>query len=119
NVFGRDRLNMLDAVTRVGRVICRGGVLISIQCKPDRLGSYGVRENLQPPAVQLSDRLLVFLRFPEKLSALTGIVAVWREHGGSVRLDHTIKHGLYHTTRDPIIMIGAARLVDLLKRAWS
>ena len=57
--------------------------------------------------------MLVFRRLPEHLSGLLRIVTVRGKHGGSVRLDHAVKHSLDYSAGNPIIVIGTARLLDL------
>ena len=41
------------------------------------------------------------------------------KHGGGVRLDHAVEHGFHYAAGNPIVVISAARLLDLVDRIRS
>ena len=106
---------MLDAGPSVVRMVGSCRFLVRIQSCSHRLFSDRVREDLQPPPIQFHDCSFVLRRRPEHLPDLTGIVAIRREHRGSMCFHDAIQHGFDHAAGDPVIVIRLPRLLDLLE----
>src|SRR5207245_11466046 len=72
----------------------------------------GMREDLESPPVQFSNRALVFVGLPEQFPTLAGIIAVGRKHGCGMCLNNAVQHGLYRPARNPVIVISSSSLLD-------
>ena len=90
-------------------------VLVRVQGEPYGAIANRVGENLVAVLVEFRHRRLVLRGLPECLPVDRRVVGVRREHRRRVRFHYAVEHGLYRASREPIIVIGGACLVELFR----
>src|SRR2546426_175582 len=114
DILSTDGFDMFNTWARTVRMIAFLGFLIRIQRQAHRPVPNGMSKNLQSTTIQFLDGLLIFLRLPEKFSSLRGVIAIRCQHGCGVCFDYAIEHGFHYAARNPFIVIGTTRQLNLV-----